>query len=142
MRKPTDLVTAQQLEAAWSELIGGKTPAELVDELGLDPDQLVTFVRERVREIASRDSAREKAFLLAQLEELLRSAWPKRETDPKWMEICLKIMKERREIVLSPLRGVPARPSTLSESTFPMGRIRSIVKERKERKLAKEAREA
>lgn len=134
-RESKDLIVVQGLEEGWKQLLSGEAPEEIVSQLGLDPKEFVVYVKSRVKEISERSTAHEKAFLLGRLEELFRSVWDKRDTDPKWAKVALDILKERREIVLgSTLKG--NRQDDAAE-IIDLDRVRKVVDARKTRNNGK-----
>lgn len=135
MPKPEEnVLTVVDLEQGFKLLLGGKAPAEIVEELALSPPQFVTYVKSRMAEINQRDLAQQKGFLIGRLEALLSSVWDMRAEDPKWAMVVLKILDQERQIVFAQAMPGGGIPGAKLGDIIDMDHVGGVVRTMKERR--------
>lgn len=133
-RPEENLLTVVDLEEGWRQLLAGKPPPEIVEELALRPVEFVSYVKSRVAELSQRDQAFQKALLLGRLEELLNSIWMKKDENPKWAGVVLKCLSEQRSIIMG--QAIPVAPGSGKGGIgdiIDLERVSSVSRTRKER---------
>ena len=100
---PRRVLAAQRRQAALFARMGGKTYAQIADELGISIERASQLVEEALKAIkqeTAEQAAKLKEIELARLDRLLAAIWPQTmKGDVQAIDRALKIMKRRAELL-------------------------------------------